>query len=397
MTISILTPCYNEQKNIEKTLQSVDRQTYSDWEMIIVDDGSTDNTYDVVERFIQGSKNSDKYQLIRQPNSDQLIAVKNALSHAKGDFIYVLHGDDILLKDDSLETVAQATKENPGYDAYIAPLALLDPNDQLVGQTSLRPYLEAEHALSLMQLWLGRNLYNDVALVAIDIAKTYYSQNYLVWNTPFWAKMVYGDTTSVLQCYELSEPIYGYRIHEGNYLKNELGVVNVFSGEMRTFLNLAYFTNIPAYRIQYAIFRVLNKVKKGINYRPLKTRRRQKKIATILRFMMQKYAPVNLMSIEPYKSVLAFFDSREATKYADKSVTSPKLPDDFFAPTGAQMLLYNTRIKNGQLHEAEQQFLDLVKTGPSSIYCSPHDVEKLERYLTYLGINRYIKVVGTPD
>ena len=50
MKISIITPCYNAAPYIVNTIQSVQNQTISDWEMIIVDDGSTDNSVEIVQK-----------------------------------------------------------------------------------------------------------------------------------------------------------------------------------------------------------------------------------------------------------------------------------------------------------------------------------------------------------
>ena len=53
MKISIITPCYNAAPYIANTIQSVQNQTISDWEMIIVDDGSTDNSVEIVTAISQ--------------------------------------------------------------------------------------------------------------------------------------------------------------------------------------------------------------------------------------------------------------------------------------------------------------------------------------------------------
>ena len=49
MVISVIVPCYNREKNIHKTISSLLNQKNNDYEMILVDDGSTDNTYDIIK------------------------------------------------------------------------------------------------------------------------------------------------------------------------------------------------------------------------------------------------------------------------------------------------------------------------------------------------------------
>ena len=51
--ITVLTPTYNDSKSITETLTSLSSQTYTNWESIIIDDGSTDNTKNMIETFIQ--------------------------------------------------------------------------------------------------------------------------------------------------------------------------------------------------------------------------------------------------------------------------------------------------------------------------------------------------------
>ncbi len=51
--VSIITPCYNGAKFVARTIESVARQTYANWEMIVVDDGSTDGSAGIVERCAQ--------------------------------------------------------------------------------------------------------------------------------------------------------------------------------------------------------------------------------------------------------------------------------------------------------------------------------------------------------
>lgn len=98
--ISIIIPLYNKAPYIQKALDSVLAQTYTDWELIIVNDGSTDNSQQVVEDYLQsticngrnGSQSS--IQLISQPNSGVSVARNNGVAMAKGEYIAFLDADD---------------------------------------------------------------------------------------------------------------------------------------------------------------------------------------------------------------------------------------------------------------------------------------------------------------
>lgn len=90
--VSIITPCYNGGKYISATINSVLSQTYEDWEMIIVDDGSADDSADIVKGF---AKEDSRIILIQQENAGSAAARNNGIRHAKGRFIALLDADDL--------------------------------------------------------------------------------------------------------------------------------------------------------------------------------------------------------------------------------------------------------------------------------------------------------------
>lgn len=90
--VSIITPCYNGEKYISETIDSVLSQTYSDWEMIVVDDGSKDKSVEIVEKYI---KKDSRIKLVKQENAGSAAARNNGIRHAKGQYIALLDADDI--------------------------------------------------------------------------------------------------------------------------------------------------------------------------------------------------------------------------------------------------------------------------------------------------------------
>lgn len=93
MTISIIIAAYNIENYIEKCLKSIEDQTSSKYEVIIVNDGSTDKTQKKIIDFI-GTNN--KFKLINQENKGLIEARKSGLKYATGEYIYFLDGDDWL-------------------------------------------------------------------------------------------------------------------------------------------------------------------------------------------------------------------------------------------------------------------------------------------------------------
>ena len=92
--VSIITPSYNTAKFIGKTIESVQTQTHRNWELIIVDDCSSDNTDEVVADYL----NDDRIKYIKnEKNSGAAISRNRALREAKGKWIAFLDSDDLWL------------------------------------------------------------------------------------------------------------------------------------------------------------------------------------------------------------------------------------------------------------------------------------------------------------
>ena len=89
--ISIIIPVYNAEKYLEKCLQSVKEQTFSNFEVLCVNDGSKDDSVKIVEKFVQEDA---RFYLITQENQGASAARNNGLKHAQGQYIMFLDSDD---------------------------------------------------------------------------------------------------------------------------------------------------------------------------------------------------------------------------------------------------------------------------------------------------------------
>ena len=119
MFLSIFTPTYNRAYIIENLYKSLCRQTFKDFEWIIVDDGSNDNTREIVNKFIQEKIISIKY--FYQENSGKPSAHNKGVSESSGDLFMCVDSDDYL-KDDACEIVYNTWKHvsKPGIIGIIA-------------------------------------------------------------------------------------------------------------------------------------------------------------------------------------------------------------------------------------------------------------------------------------
>ena len=91
--VSVIVPCYKQAHFLPETLNAVLNQTYDNWECIIVDDGSPDNTIEVANSFILRDK---RFKLVSQENQGLAMARNNGIAASRGYFILPLDSDDMI-------------------------------------------------------------------------------------------------------------------------------------------------------------------------------------------------------------------------------------------------------------------------------------------------------------
>ena len=107
ITINIC--CYNSSKYIEETIESVINQTYTNWELIIIDDGSTDNTKNLVQKYL--NRNNNIFYFYKE-NGGYPSARNKAIEIAKGEWIALIDHDDVMLPNRLENQVNEIIKYN---------------------------------------------------------------------------------------------------------------------------------------------------------------------------------------------------------------------------------------------------------------------------------------------
>lgn len=102
--ITIITICYNAEKFIEKTLQCVANQSFTDYEYLIQDGKSKDNTLAIVEKY-----KNDKFRIFSESDRGIYDALNKAVAHATGDYVCFLHAGDVFFDENTLKDVFQIT------------------------------------------------------------------------------------------------------------------------------------------------------------------------------------------------------------------------------------------------------------------------------------------------
>lgn len=121
MILTVFTPAFNRSYSLPTLYESLKRQTCMDFEWLIVDDGSIDNTEDVVKPWLQERKFCIRY--IKQENGGKHRAVNRGLKEAKGELFFIVDSDDYLT-DDAVDKIIVAYNSIKGDDSFcgVCPL-----------------------------------------------------------------------------------------------------------------------------------------------------------------------------------------------------------------------------------------------------------------------------------
>lgn len=156
LLITIIIPTYNRAYLINETLNSVLYQTYKNWECIIIDDESTDNTSDIVEKWVLKDFRFKYY--IRPPGSLKgANACRNyGIEKSKGDYVVFLDSDD-LLKEDCLEQRINAFNKYPEFDMLVFSMGHFTNIDNcFIDET--RRIFEGSNTDTILEFVFGRKL-----------------------------------------------------------------------------------------------------------------------------------------------------------------------------------------------------------------------------------------------
>ena len=210
--VSVIIPLYNGSKYITQTLDSVLAQTYSDYEIVIVDDASMDNSYEVVEQYIAEHRDV-VFRLDKSPENRGIAATRNrAIELSCGEYIALLDQDDIALPK-RLELSADFLDKNPEFGAVGGGVRFIDE----YGKERLdRTMMLWRNPLYIKASLLFRNMFiNCEMMFRKEIVEKYnikyYDNFYGVEDFAFWAEYSRYAKFGMLQ-----ELFLLHRLHDSN-------------------------------------------------------------------------------------------------------------------------------------------------------------------------------------
>lgn len=238
--VSIITPVYNSENYISDTIKSVLKQTYENWEMLIVDDCSTDNTAKVINQF---DDHRIKYLKLNK-NSGAAVARNLALEKANGRYIAFLDADDIW-KPEKIEKQLEFMIINRFGFTYTGYEILGEKKNKVIKvppKLSYGKYM-INTIIGTLTVMLDRDIVGEVRLV--DVKKDHDSMT--------WAKLLREGNTA----YGLNEPLAIYRKVSGSISNNKLRAAKNHWNNCRRVEKLSF----PKC-LYYFIFYSINAIKK---------------------------------------------------------------------------------------------------------------------------------------
>ncbi len=200
--VSVIMPSYNTAKFISETIDSVLTQTYTNWELIIVDDCSTDNTDEVVKSFLS----DDRIKYIKnEKNSGAAFSRNRALCEAKGKWIAFLDSDDLWLPE-KLEKQIEFMEKNDYHFSYTNYIEI-DEESKTNGKRVTGPKKITKYGM-YNYCWMGclTVMYDAETIGLIQIADIKKNNDYAMWL----------KVCKKADCYLLDEVLAKYRKRSGS-------------------------------------------------------------------------------------------------------------------------------------------------------------------------------------
>ena len=219
--ISVIVPVYNVEEYLEECLESIKRQTYTDIEVILVNDGSTDRSKEICERYCE--KDS-RFKLVSQENKGQSVARNLGMAESKGEFISFVDSDDVL-KEDMLE---QLLKQMTSEDIDIVECWYTNEKQELELSIpkNVKTIFQGDSKEALVSLCKD----NIVRLNAV--AKLFRRQ--VIVNFPFLEGLFYEDVYGgigilkhIRKMVKINYIGYYYRVRQGSIMNREFNIKNL--------------------------------------------------------------------------------------------------------------------------------------------------------------------------
>lgn len=170
--VSVVIPCYNHEKFVQDCIQSVINQTYQNIELIVIDDGSKDNSVTKIQEMLQSCKDRFfRFELRARPNKGLSATLNEALDWCKGEYYVAIASDDMMINR-RIEKQVQILSNNKEYYACSGSQLKIDDNNNIYDE-KLQKYIIKNRTVKDRKNLFKRsnNLYSPTTIFRTEVIK----------------------------------------------------------------------------------------------------------------------------------------------------------------------------------------------------------------------------------
>lgn len=385
--ISVLIPAYNSAKTIVEALESIKNQTYQNWEIILINDGSQDETETILRRYLGNTKLPLKYT--KQTHHNYFKAIRHGLKYASGEIIFVLDADKILFNQNVFYRAVSTILGEKCDGMFVGIRAmyqrLKDGKFHLV-----RPYYRNEVSLIKTALGLGTNIYTNYAFWRREIFETSVYENYLINGMPAWynaennlgLRVVNGNFVGLK--YRVSKKV---NLGDNPLKQNNSKTLFELSTNLRTLHHIVSRINVPAYSTQATLYNLINRLHIASLY-PSIFKQGQTSLKEITPLVVKniKYSELDNVYLKTIVDFSNNFDPQKTAK-----IVIPKGTKIYW---GTEFDEFSNKLSKNTLEQFYYDLIKIISQGTTIYKIKKDDQKKLEQILEFFTIRDYVKIIS---
>ncbi len=385
--ISVLIPAYNSAKTIVEALESIKNQTYQNWEIILINDGSQDETEEILRRYLGNTKLSLKYT--KQTHHNYFKAIRHGLKYASGEIIFVLDADKILFNQNVFYRAVSTILGEKCDGMFVGIRAmyqrLKDGKFHLV-----RPYYRNEVSLIKTALGLGKNIYTNYAFWRRETFETSVYENYLINGMPVWynaennlgLRVVNGNFVGLK--YRVSKKV---NLGDNSLKQNNSKTLFELSTNLRTLHHIVSRINVPAYSTQATLYNLINRLHIASLY-PSIFKQGQTSLKKITPLVVKNIKDSELDNVY-LKTIVDFSNNFDPQKTA--KIVIPKGTKIYW---GTEIDEFSNKLSKNMLDQFYYNLMKIISQGTTIYKIKKDDQKKLEQILDFFTIRDYVRIIS---
>lgn len=385
--ISVLIPAYNSAKTIVEALESIKNQTYQNWEIILINDGSQDETETILRRYLGNTKLPLKYT--KQTHHNYFKAIRHGLKYASGEIIFVLDADKILFNQNVFYRAVSTILGEKCDGMFVGIRAmyqrLKDGKFHLV-----RPYYRNEVSLIKTALGLGTNIYTNYAFWRREIFETSVYENYLINGMPAWynaennlgLRVVNGNFVGLK--YRVSKKV---NLGDNPLKQNNSKTLFELSTNLRTLHHIVSRINVPAYSTQATLYNLISRLHIASLY-PSIFKQGQTSLKKITPLVVKNIKDSELDNVY-LKTIVDFSNNFDPQKTA--KIVIPKGTKIYW---GTEFDEFSNKLSKNMLDQFYYDLIKIISQGTTIYKIKKDDQKKLEQILEFFTIRDYVKIIS---